>query len=131
MIEVTAAVIVRDGRVLICQRPEGKNCAMLWEFPGGKQERGETLEDCIRRECLEELGLHLRVERKLGEVVQPYPDRTVHLHFFLCRAEEKVPQRLEHRAVAWVLPGELNHYTFCPADERMLDQWREQAVDLF
>ena len=69
MIDVTAAVIARGGRMLLCQRPQGKRCAGLWEFPGGKAEPGETLEMCLVRECREELGVELSVGRALACVV--------------------------------------------------------------
>ena len=87
MIEVTAAIICKEGKFLICQRPKGKNCELLWEFPGGKIEPGETGEQCIVREIQEELGVTLRVLRKLTDVVYEYPDRTVHLHFYVTEIE--------------------------------------------
>ena len=121
MLEVTAAVIRRDDRFLICQRPEGKNCALLWEFPGGKIEPGETGENCIVRECTEELDLSLLVKRKLTDVIMDYPDKTVHLHFFLCRIREGEPVLKEHHAFAWIRPEEAGAYSFCPADRKMLE----------
>ncbi len=60
-LEVTAAIIRQNGKILICQRPADKNCGLLWEFPGGKIEAGETGEQCIVRECKEELGITLTV----------------------------------------------------------------------
>ena len=120
MIEVTAAVIRENGRFLICQRAKGKNCELLWEFPGGKIEPGETAEQCIVRECREELGITLKVERELTDLVYPYPDRTVHLHFFITRVIGGRLQRKEHNAIAWITPDELTQYDFCPADAEML-----------
>lgn len=127
MLEVTAAVIRRDDRFLICQRPEGKNCALLWEFPGGKIESGETGEDCIVRECAEELDLSLRVIRKLTDVIMDYPEKTVHLHFYLCEIEGGGPVLKEHNSCAWIRPEEVNGYSFCPADRKMLDTPEWQA----
>ena len=68
MVNVTAAVIGREGRVLLCRRPQGKRCAGLWEFPGGKVEPGETLAACLVRECREELGVSLCVGRAIAVV---------------------------------------------------------------
>ena len=119
MIDVTAAVIRSDGRVLLCRRPEGKNCALLWEFPGGKTEPGERAEDCVVRECREELGVALRVIRRHAEVTYAYPDRTVRITFFVCETED-VPRRKEHAALAWVAPGEVSGYALCPADAEMV-----------
>ena len=67
-LEVTAAIIRQNGKILICQRPAEKNCGLLWEFPGGKIEGGETGEQCIVRECQEELGVTLSVERELTDI---------------------------------------------------------------
>lgn len=120
MIEVTAAIICKDGKFLICQRPKGKNCELLWEFPGGKIEPGETGEECIIREIQEELGVTLRVLRKLTDVVYDYPDKTVHLHFYITEVVCGDLIRKEHHAFAWITKAELSNYQFCPADEKML-----------
>ena len=120
MIEVTAAIICKDGKLLICQRPKGKNCEFLWEFPGGKIEPGETGEECIVREIQEELGVTLRVLRKLTDVVYEYPDRTVHLHFYVTEIEQGKLTRKEHNAFAWIATEDIPSYQFCPADEKML-----------
>lgn len=127
MLEVTAAVIRRDDRFLICQRPEGKNCALLWEFPGGKIEPGETGEACIVRECTEELDLSLQVIRELTDVVMEYPEKTVHLHFFLCENTGGEPVMKEHHSCAWIRPDEVDSYPFCPADRKMLGTPEWQA----
>lgn len=120
MIEVTAAVILNVGKFLICQRPRGKSCELLWEFPGGKIEQGETAEECIVRECQEELGVTLRVLRKFTEVTYDYPGRTVHLHFFITEITSGELMQKEHVALAWIKPDEVGNYTFCPADAKML-----------
>ncbi len=122
-LSVTAAIIRKDGRILLCQRPEGKNCALLWEFPGGKIEPGEQAEACVIRECHEELDVMLRVIRRYGEVVCDYPDRTVDLQFFVCEIAQGEPRRKEHAALAWAHPQELAGYSFCPADAKMLREY--------
>lgn len=133
MIEVTAAIIRDKDRFLICQRPEGKSCAMLWEFPGGKIEPGESGEACIARECMEELDLSLRVEYELTDVVMAYPDKTVHLHFFICQILSGYPVLKEHNACEWIHPSETNRFSFCPADRKMLDSsvWRTFVTEGF
>lgn len=122
MIEVTAAIICKKGKFLICQRPKGKNCELLWEFPGGKIEPGETGKQCIVREIQEELGVTLRVLRKLTDVVYEYPDRTVHLHFYVTEIESGALVRKEHNAFAWITEADIPNYQFCPADAKMLSQ---------
>ncbi len=126
MIEVTAAVIRDNGKFLICQRAKGKNCELLWEFPGGKIEPGETAEQCIVRECQEELGVTLEVEQKLTDIVYAYSDRTVHLHFFITRIVAGQLQRREHNAFAWVTTDEMSRYEFCPADTEMLNNYSQR-----
>ena len=121
-IEVTAAVIRQNGKFLICQRPENKNCGLLWEFPGGKIEPGESGEQCIIRECEEELGVTLSVERELTDIYFEYPGRAVHLHFYLCYIVSGALERKEHNAFAWITSNETDKYTFCPADAKMLSQ---------
>ena len=120
MLEVSAAVIQQKGKILICQRPANKYCGLLWEFPGGKIEIGETGEQCIVRECQEELGVILSVKCKLTDVVYEYPDHTIHLHFYLCNIIMGDPKKNEHNAIAWITPDEVAKYEFCPADKKML-----------
>ena len=117
MLDVTAAIIRQNNRVLICQRPEGKHNAMLWEFPGGKIEPGETGEACVIRECQEELGLTLRV---LGKLTTVQEGEGLRLHFYLAEILSGTPTRREHRALRWVTAEELPACKFCPADARML-----------
>lgn len=125
MMEVTAAVIWRGDRFLICQRPREKYCGLLWEFPGGKIEPGETAEECIIRECREELGVTLKVHGEFYDNVQEHPDRVVHLHFFSAEIATGELTPLEHNVVAWVTQAETAGYEFCPADAKML---RENAL---
>lgn len=119
-LEVTAAIIRQNGKILICQRPAEKNCSLLWEFPGGKIEVGETGEQCIARECQEELGITLSVEQELTDITYEYPDRIVHLHFYLCGIASGVPEKKEHNALAWITTDVIDQYEFCPADKAML-----------
>ena len=124
MIDVTAAVIVRGGSVLLCQRPQGKHHAGLWEFPGGKTEPGETLEACVARECREELGIDLRVGRALACVTR----EGLRITFMAARIVRGEPQLLEHSALAWVTPQEARAYALCPSDAQMLAQTAPAAL---
>lgn len=129
MIEVTAAIIKRDNRILICQRPEGKSCGLLWEFPGGKVEYGETGEQCIIREIQEELGIILRVIQKLADVTFEYPDKIVHINFYITEIESGELTLREHNAYSWITKAEISNYQFCPADKKMLST--HKLDDLF
>jgi 8-oxo-dGTP diphosphatase len=122
MIDVSAAVICEGDRVLICQRPKGKSFELLWEFPGGKIEPHESAEECLVRECREELGIAIRVRDKLAEVVYDYPGGPIRLHFFEAEILSGRVVRKEHAAMKWVTADELNNFAFCPADETMLSR---------
>lgn len=124
-LEVVAALIWQEEKFLICQRPEGKDLALLWEFAGGKVESGETLEAAIIRECQEELGITLQVTSIFGQVTHTYPYAEVHLTLLNATILEGTPTLLEHKAMAWIKKKDIPHYTFCPADvvflEKLLD----------
>jgi 8-oxo-dGTP diphosphatase len=123
MIEVTAAIFYNDqSEVLICQRPADKNCALLWEFPGGKQEPDETLEECIARECMEELNIEIEVLRKFDEVTHGSADKTVHITFFECAFLSGALTNKEHHDIIWVNIAQLQEYEFCPADKLIIER---------
>lgn len=124
MVEVVAALIRREGKFLICQRPENKARALLWEFVGGKVEQGETKEQALIRECGEELGITVAVGTVFTEVVHKYPDITVHLTLFNATIAEGTPIRKEHKDIRWIVPSEIPEYEFCPADIGILQKIR-------
>ena len=128
MIDVTAAVIVRASSVLLCQRPQGKHHAGLWEFPGGKTEPGETLEACVARECREELGADIRVLGAFMDVTHAYPDLTVHLTLYESRIVSGEVQRIEHSDIRWITPEEIDEYDFCPADQAFCAEIKRRSV---
>ena len=121
MTEVVAALICRDDRFLICQRPAHKARGLLWEFVGGKVEPGESGAEALARECREELGIDLQVGEVFTEVTHAYPDLTVHLTLYLAKISKGEPQKLEHNDLRWILPAEIEQYEFCPADREILD----------
>lgn len=116
MTEVVAALIWSNGKFMICQRPENKARGLLWEFVGGKVEKGETKEDALIRECREELDIELIVNDQYTDVIYEYPDITVHLTVFNAEIKEGVPRLLEHNDIKYITPAEISEYEFCPAD---------------
>ena len=94
----------------------------MWEFVGGKVEPGETKEQALNRECMEELGITLNVGEPFIDVVHQYPDITVHLTLFHATIAEGVPQKLEHNDIGWITPSEIPNYEFCPADKEILQK---------
>lgn len=120
MTEVVAALIRQGDRFLICQRPRGKARALLWEFPGGKVEPGETMEEALVRECREELGITVGVNGIFMDVVHSYPDIDVHLTLFDSFTESGDIKLLEHNDARWIKADEIPQFEFCPADTEIL-----------
>jgi mutator protein MutT len=123
-IDVAAALIFREGKILITRRAAAAHLGGLWEFPGGKREPGETFEQCLARELDEELGVKAKVGELFAEITHVYAEKTVHLKFFRCRLLEGEPQPLACAAVEWVGKPELADYDFPAADALLLDQLR-------
>ena len=122
MVEVVAALIWKNNKFMICQRPVHKARGLLWEFVGGKVEPGETKEQALIRECKEELNILISVGDIFMDVMHKYPDLTVHLTLFNATITEGEPQKLEHNDIQWITPSEITNYEFCPADEEILDR---------
>ena len=117
MREVTAAIIRRNGKILICRRAEG-SCAHLWEFPGGKTELGETPFECLTRELREELNIEIKPLREYCRSV------CGELSFVFIEAEiiSGGPQLSVHEEMRWVLPNELTAFEWCPADRPVAEE---------
>ena len=128
MTEVVAALIWKEDKFMICQRPASKARALLWEFVGGKVEQGETKEQALIRECKEELNVLLSVGNVFMDVVHEYPDLAVHLTLFNATIAEGEPQKLEHNDIQWITPSEITNYEFCPADEEILKKLSSQNI---
>ena len=119
-IEVSAALIFRGGKLLITQRHHDSHLGGLWEFPGGKREPDETFEACLVREIREELGVEISVGELFEEVAHDYPEKSVHLKFFVCKLVSGEPQPLDCAAVKWIEKSQLDAHDFPAADARLL-----------
>ncbi len=113
---VTAAVLRRGRRVLIAQRPEGALLGGLWEFPGGKQRRAESLEACLRRELQEELGVTVRVGARLGVFRHAYSHFRVTVYAYECALLRGDPQPREHRRLRWAAVQALGRFPMGKVD---------------
>ena len=121
---VAAAVVRREGRVLLTRRMKGAHLEGYWEFPGGKLERGEAPEVTVVRECREECAIEVEVVDILDVTFHAYPGKDVLLLFYDCRL---VSGEVVHRGVAdhaWVRPESLGDYPLPPADVRVVDKIR-------
>lgn len=115
-INVAAAIICREDEILVCQRSEQKAHGLKYEFPGGKQEEGETAQQALKRECMEELGVALGKLDLYCVRDFDYPDICVRISFFLAEIEKGEPRAIEHACIKWVTREEALEMDFCSAD---------------
>lgn len=126
--DVAAGMIWNDaGQLLIAQRPLEGLLGGLWEFPGGKQEAGETLRECLRRELQEELAIDVEVGDLFTVVQHGFTHFKITLHAFSCRYVSGDPQRIGVRDWAWVRPNELSRYSFGKADREVIRALEERG----
>ena len=116
------ALVDADGRVLLAQRPEGKQLAGLWEFPGGKVEPGETPEETLIRELQEEIGITTKIAclAPLTFASHTYDDFHLLMPLYVCRRFEGIARGLEGQALKWVRPKDMRDYPMPPADEPLI-----------
>ena len=124
--QVVAALIREGDKFMIFQRPASKTRAFQWEFVGGKVEEGETLEDGLIRECMEEIGVKIKVRDVFMEVDHTYPDIDIHLTLFNAEIVEGEVQMIEHNDIRCITPDEIDNYEFCPADDEILKKIKKE-----
>jgi len=117
MKRVAAGVIICHNKVLIAQRKHGKDLEFFWEFPGGKIEAGETPEECLHREIMEEFNMEVRVGKFFMETAYDYSfgQFVLEVYFAAC-PDPEIPDLFEHEQARWVNVKELPEYDFSPAD---------------
>lgn len=120
--DIAVGVIWKDNQVLIQQRPEDGLLGGLWEFPGGKQETGETLPETVRREIEEELGINVTVDEAITTVKHAYTHFKITLHAYHCTYQSGTPEPRACQAWRWVSPNELSKYAFPKANKTVLEQ---------
>jgi mutator protein MutT len=121
-VEAAIAIVVRqDGRVLIAQRRhDDESLPGYWEFPGGKCEANESLEQCLSRELREEVDLSAVPLRRLSVIEHDYPYGLVRLHPFICQHDGAEPKLIECQDARWIEPTDLPSYRFPPANEKLI-----------
>lgn len=120
-----AVIWNKENQILIDRRLPTGTMANLWEFPGGKIEPGETIEECIEREILEELGIKIAVEQHLITIDHTYPHLRVTLTVHHCHYLEGVPQAIECAEVLWVGLDELDNFDFPEANGEIINALRK------
>lgn len=113
-------MIKDNGKFLITKRLENSPMGHCWEFPGGKIEPGETIEECIIRECQEEIAVTITPLKRLRDEWYDYPHGRIHLHFVLCEITEGKPKPVQCREIKWIKDKEFVNYEFPPADVRVI-----------
>ena len=126
-IDVAAAVIVRDNRVLVTRKGNG-DFVHLWEFPGGKIEEGESGEEAVSRELEEELHLSITVVRHLSDVEYDYPKFHLMMRCYVCCVTDGEVTLTEHEEARWVTLEELDSLCFLPADDLVVSEIKRQCV---
>jgi 8-oxo-dGTP diphosphatase len=117
MKRVVAALIQKDGKLLVCQRTRHQTMPLKWEFPGGKIEDGEQPRDALRRELEEEIGIVATIGDEVARIRHEYPNRSVvELRFFLVREYSGEIENRIFRDIQWAAPGDLPKYDFLEAD---------------
>ncbi|MET7747128.1 (deoxy)nucleoside triphosphate pyrophosphohydrolase [Micromonospora sp. NPDC005367] len=113
---IVGAAIIRDGRVLACARSAPPEVAGMWEFPGGKVERGESEPEALARECVEELAVRVEIGDRVGRDVKMAHGRSVLKVYAARLLGDAEPQPLEHSGLRWLSAAELHSVTWLPAD---------------
>ena len=130
LIGVSAGLVFRHGLLLITRRRPDAHLGGLWEFPGGKQDPGESAEDCLKRELLEELGIEVEIKDLIETIDHEYPEKAVRLKFFRCLWVANEPKALGCEDFAWIGREQLASYSFPAADAQLL-QKLQNAVELW
>ena len=121
-IRVVAAVLERDGQYLITQRRASAVLPLMWEFPGGRVEAGETDAAALKREVRHRLGVDIEVGQLISFVSHPYERYVVDLYLYECRIQSGELQTLAVNASKWVTSAEFDQYPFTPADEASMNK---------
>lgn len=116
-----ALIFDAEGRILIDRRPEDGLLGGLWEFPGGKQEPNESLEETCSREVMEELGVRVQIGEKIAQVDHAYTHFKITMHAFVCQWEEGMPQTRTGQPCKWVDVADLDQYAFPKANRRVIE----------
>lgn len=129
MLNVTAAIIRQNNKILICQRPLTGNLPLLWEFPGGKLELGETMEECLIRECREELEVDIHVHDIFAVTEHVVKNKKIVITFFNSEIINGNLKNIVHNDIKWVEFNELGNYSFCPADHKVAEMLSQNYVE--
>ena len=121
MIEVVAGIIWKDNKFLIAKRNAKKDQGNLWEFPGGKVEKGELYENALVREIKEEFNADIQVKEYIGEKIHHYPEKDIKLMFYKAILISENIELLEHEDYRWITKEDKDKFEFADADKIIFD----------
>lgn len=130
LIKVTAAILEKDGRIIIAQRKSKDHLAGKWEFPGGKIETGETPEECLARELNEEFNITVSVGDFLGSNIHHYDHISIELMAFRTFWVGGEINSTDHKDYKWMTIDELDQFDFSPADQPFVEKLRRGEIEL-
>lgn len=128
MIEVTCAIIEKEGKVLATRRAHGSHLGGFWEFPGGKIEPGETDQDCVVREIAEELSITIEIVKSMEPVEHHYPEKCIRLLPFVCRMTTGHIILKDHSAFCWLELNKLQTLEWAAADKIVLENYLNSFI---
>jgi len=124
-----AVIYDSQGKILIDRRQQGGEMGGLWEFPGGKIEAGETIEECIQREIKEELAIEIRVGERLTTIEHTYDTFQVTLYVHDCQYVSGTPQTIECEEIHWVDPAQMEQYQFPQANLQIIKLLQQRGIN--
>ena len=130
MKKVTAAILIKDRKILIAKRKADDRLASKWEFPGGKVERNETPQACLKREMQEEFGIVVTVDEYIGESIYHYDHGAIQLLAYRARWESGQIALNDHADYQWVSSKQLSEYDFAPADIPFVEKLQNQEIEI-
>ena len=119
---VTAAIIIKGDKILIAKRRE----YMKWEFPGGRVEEGEKMEECLKREIKEELDIEIEILSHFMKVCHEYDFGKIELHVFLAKYKHGEEKAREHEEIRWIKMNEIDAYEFMEADKKIVEEMKKR-----
>jgi len=128
MINVTAAILIKDGLVLIAKRKASDALSNKWEFPGGKIEKGESSEDCLIRELKEEFNINTDIEKYFGVSIYQYPDFKIKLIAYKVKLISGKIKLTSHDSYKWIKINDIDNYDFAEADKPLVKKLKKEML---